>query len=425
MKKTFQKLRSNAFIQGGFLFTASNFLVGLINYFFNFLAGRALGPEGYGEIAALFSYVVIFSIPIGVIGMLLIQKIGSAEHGEEYALAVEEWAKTKIRRWWFMFVAILVLTPFIPGLTNLTPAAGYALPLLFILSLLGAFYTGALQGLHLFVWFAAISILTALIKLTGAIIAMYGLGRLEIIILLIILSSIFSLFVSQFVFQRRLHKKAKAPQKLVKRIRDVFKDKQVWYTVSATGVLTLLNNIDIIFVKKMFPADEAGIFGAWALFAKMIFYALGPLLTLGFIFFSSKKYEKYHQIVFIVSFLLFIVGGVTANLGYGLFGRLMIESLFGKQFLSLLPYVEWASLFGVGYVMMTFMMNYFLARKSSVSLVPAVLFPLYIVSLFVFADQLVDVMYIDTMFTFICITIFLLVFFKNRFVYLLQLFRNG
>ena len=424
MKQTFNKLRSNAFVQGGFFFTVSNLLVGLINYFFNFLAGRALGPVGYGEIAALFSYLVILNIPIGVVGMLLIQKIGAAEDPESYTVALQKWLKIKLKRWWFMFVILLAVTPFVPRLTNLSPIAGYALPLLLVLSMLGAFYSGAIQGLHLFVWFSVLSLLGAVIKLGGSLLAIAGFGGLHSVILMIVLSTIITFVIGVIIFQKHVRRKiADVPEKM-KRIRDIFKDRQLWYTAGATGILTLLNNIDIIYVKKMFSAEEAGIFGAWALFAKMILYAIGPLLTLSFIFFTSKKNEKYHHAVFIGAFLLFIIGGIGVNLGYGMFGRLMIESLFGDKFLSLYPYIEWAALFGTGYVMMMFMMNYFLAKKSFVSLVPAILFPIYLAGLFFYADQLVKVMYVDTIYTFATITIFLLVFFKNRLTYLLQLFKK-
>lgn len=424
MKKTINQLRSNTFVQGGFLFTVSNLFVGLINYFFNFLAGRALGPVGYGEIAALFSYLVILNIPIGVVSMLLIQKIGAAENPESYTMTLHKWLKSKLRKWWWVFVLLLAVTPLVPSLTNLSPTAGYALPLLLLLGILGAFYSGAIQGLHLFIWFALLSILGAVIKLVGALLATYGIGGLESVIVLILLSSIITLTLAIIVYHNYVHNKHTPTADKSNRIRDIFKDRQLWYTAGATGVLTLLNNIDIIYVKKVFPAEEAGIFGAWSLFAKMILYAIGPLLTLSFIFFSSKKNEKYHHAVFIGAFLLFIVGGIATNLGYGMFGRLMIESLFGDTFLSLYPYIEWASLFGIGYVMMMFMMNYYLAKKSIVSLVPLILFPLYLGGLIFYADQLVEVMYVDIIYTFATITIFLLIFFKRRLTYLYQLFTS-
>lgn len=422
--KRFLKLSSNTFFQGGILLTGANFLIGGLNYVFNLLAGRALGPTGYGEVVALFSYTMIASIPVTILTTLLIQKIGQAEDMKAYAYAVQQWTIAKMKKWWFIVIFFLIPTPFIPQITNLTPIAGYVLPILILMGLLGAFYNGALQGLHLFLWFSIAGIIAALIKLSGAILVFTSPTGLETVIVCIVLSGIVQIAISHRIFMNELKNHQAKHLKLEKRIRDIFKDRQLWYTAGAVSTLTLINNVDIIFVKLMYPADQAGFFGAWALLAKIIFYALGPLLGLSYIFFSNKKQELQHHMVFIISFILFIVLGFIANMAYGLFGRMMVEMLFGKAYLEIVPFVEWASLFGAGYVLMMFMMNYFLAKKSAVSLVPAILFPIYLIALLVYPKGIGDVMLIDILYTFSSITVFLLVFFKNRLTYLISLFRN-
>lgn len=420
--KASKHISNNAFVQGGVFLTASNFLVGGINYAFNLLAGRALGPEGYGEIVALFSYVAILSIPIGILGALLIQKIGSSDDMYSYTYALYRWTLARMKKWWWVLAVILLVTPFVPQLTNLAPIAGYALPFLLVLGIVGSFYTSSLQALHLFLWASILGIFGVIIKFLGAGAAYIGMGGLEIVIGMILISGIAQLIASHIVFTKKIIKQKITSLTIQKRMKDLFTDRQLWYTAGVTGILALLNNVDIIYVKLHFSAEDAGLFGAWSLFAKIILYVLGPLLGLSYIFFSNKKQSAKHHIVFIVAFILFVVLGIAANLGYGMFGRLMVENLFGKQFISVLPFIEWASLFGSGYVMMMFMMNYFLAKKSMVSLVPAMLFPLYLGSLFFLSQGIGDVMMIDTFFTFACIAIFLLVFFKERFLYLLKLF---
>ncbi|MBP9732616.1 MAG: oligosaccharide flippase family protein [Candidatus Magasanikbacteria bacterium] len=424
MKKNILTLLSNPFMQGGILLTASNFLVGGINYAFNLLAGRALGPEGYGEIATLFSYISIFSIPIGILGTLLIQKIGSADDAFSYTRAIHQWTIQRFKSWWWILAVGMAITPFIPKLTNLAPVTGYALPILILLGILGIFYGSSLQALHLFFWVAILGVLGVIIKLSGATIAFFGAGGLEIIIVMIVISGIVQLVASHYVFRKAVKKHTATIVPLQKRMRDLVKDRQLWYTAGVTGALTLISNIDIIYVKLYFPAEDAGLFGAWSLFAKIILYVLGPLLGLSYIFFSNKKESAKHHLVFIVAFILFVVLGFVANMGYGFFGRLMVESLFGKEFISVLPFIEWASLFGSGYVMMMFMMNYFLAKKSMASLVPAMIFPFYLLALFMYPQGIGDVMFIDTIFTFTCVGIFLFIFFKERFSYLLELLRQ-
>jgi len=417
-------ITQNTFVQGGILFTVSNFMVGGLNYLFNLLAGRALGPEGYGEIVALFSYGIIFSIPIGVLGTLLIQKIGDADDAVSYTIQLQKWVTLKLKKWWFILVLILFITPLVPSLTNLSPFVGYILPFMLILSLISVFYNAAMQGLHLFMWYSIIGVIATVIKLSGAVFTFFGLGNLELIVIFILLSGFIQLSISHFVMKKRLSKHVKKEPILTKRIMELLFDRQLWYTAGVTGVLTLLNNIDVIYVKLRFSAEDAGLFGAWSLFAKILLYVIGPLLGLSYIFFSNKKQSSRHQVVFITSLIFLAIFGFAANIGYGFFGRFMIESLFGSKYISVLPFIEWASLFGAGYILMMFMMNYFLAKKSKASLVPAVLFPIYLGALFVYPKGIGDVMLVDTLFAFGCVAVFLLIFFWERFGHLLRLFRS-
>jgi len=314
----------------------------------------------------------------------------------------------------------LFISPFVPQLTNLSPLSGYILPLLILLTFAGSYYNGALQGLHIFFWFAVISIGTVLLKLVGAALALYGFGGLPIVLAFLLISSLFGLILNHLLYKKRV--KDKATHIIIKdnRMKDILLDRQLWLTTGVMGALALINNVDIMFVKKVFDAEQAGIYSSWSLFAKIIFYVLGPALTMAYIFFSSKKHELKHQIVFIISFVGLAAVGVIAHLGYGTYGRFLVDNLFGPQFASVIPYIEWAAYFGTGYSMMTFMTYYYLAKKSTLALVPIALFPIYLAALFLFSHLIADVMFISTIYTYVIITIFLLVFFKDRFLYLIR-----
>lgn len=419
-KQFLTKFTSNIFVQGGFFLTAGSFLTGFMNYIFNLLVAHALGPEGYGEIAALFSYTAVFSLPLGVITTLLIQKIGSAHDMKEYTVAIYQWMLEKIWRWKLLVFLILIIMPFLPWLTNLSPLTAYAIPLMVLLSLFAAFYSGAYQGLHLFSWMTILGIMATAIKLTGAGLVFFGIGSINVVLFFLIFSGIIALILQDYLFRKKIKNTITRAPHIAKRIIHIFKDRQFWYTIGATSSIALLSNVDIIYVKRMFPAGEAGIYSSWSLFAKIILFAIGPLLSMSFIFFSSKKHEKYHQLLFIGLLILFVVIGVGMTFAYGLYNRVLIGLLFGEKFMSVLPYVEWAAIFGTGYVLMIFMNYYYLAKKSKVSLIPTFLFPFYIIALMIYANQIVKVMYLNTAFTFIAVTLFLLVFFKERLVSLFE-----
>ena len=182
----------------------------------------------------------------------------------------------------------------------------------------------------------------------------------------------------------------------------------------------LFSNIDIIYVKQMFSAEDAGIYSSWSLFAKIILYALGPLLGLSFIFFSNKKHEIYHQIFFIVSFIFLTILGLTGLFVYGSYSQQIIKLFFGPKFIPVMPYLEWAALFGIVYVMLLFMNNYFLAKKSKQSYILAASLPFYCIVLFIWGKDIGQVMLINIFFSFTVLSIYLLLYFKSRFASLWQ-----
>lgn len=424
MKKKIANLMTssitNTFVQGGFLLTASSFITGFMNYLFNLLVARSLGPSGFGEITAMFSYMVILSIPIGILNTLLIQKIGSAEDKESYVLSIQNWVFSKFKKWWIIFVLILITTPFVPKITNLTTTTGYALPLLMVFSILGAFYLGAMQGMHMFLWFSILGFAGTLIKLFGPLLVYLGFGDIHTVVIFLIISGSFPIYFVYLLFKNKIKKTSGKVAVINKRFMSVFQDKQLWFTTGATGILALMNNVDIIAVKRMFSAEDAGIYSSWALVAKIIFYVFGPLISISYIFFSSKKDEMKHQLVFIGLLILFIIVGVVTNLGFPLFGTTIINLLFGQKYISVLPYLEWASYFGTGYLMMVYMTYYFLAKKSRAALIPTIIFPLYILALILYPKNISDVMYLDSIFVFANVAVYLIVFFKDRFLYLFR-----
>ncbi len=401
MRTRLKALSKNPFLQGGVFLTATNFITGFLNYFFNILAGRALGPAGYGEITALFSYLYIFSVPLAIVTNLMIQKIGSTSQDKvAYTHAIEVWFIQKIKRWWFLFILCGVLIPFIPQLTNLNPIAGYALIPFIALSFLSAVYDGAFQGLHLFLWFSFISVCVVILKLTGAVLAISGFPGLEMILLFLILSIIFKIFLSKHIFQGMI-KKTNTSETIIfpARALDILKENHLWITAISLLSITLLNNIDVIFVKKFFTAEEAGLYGSWSLFAKIIFYFISPLLSIGFIFFSSKEHENQHKRIFIGSLIFLVVMGIGSYIFYTFFGSFLILSFFGKQYEAIIPILSSASIFGILFVAILYINNFFLTQKSKLALLLPCSIPIYIIALFFIPKNLDAIIQLNIIFS--------------------------
>lgn len=417
MKKTIQRAWSNQFIKGGAIITATSFLANILNYFFNLLAARTLGPTGFGEISALFSYTAVFSIPMMVMSLVIINKIGSkGDNSRVFANALQVWFFQKLKRWWFVWMPFAVLIPLVPAATNLAPISGYALIPFIALNFLLSFYTAIVQGLQLFLWAAFIGFLTAIIKLTGAILVAAGVDGLLTVIIFLLFSAAIPLFVGHFVFRRNTPQSITPSENIQKRLSHAILNKYVIYTFLSILALTLFNNGDVIFVKKYFNAQEAGIYGSWSLFAKIILYVMGPLSLVSFIFFSDKKTSRNHERILMITLTILLVIASISFIFYRFFSYDIIRLLFGSKFDAVGPYLSQASIFGSAYTTISFINNYFLAKNSKRSLILAVCIPVYFIFLFVIPRSISSIITLNMWFS-VVITVLYLVAYSFPFIY--------
>ncbi|MFA9288576.1 MAG: lipopolysaccharide biosynthesis protein, partial [Weeksellaceae bacterium] len=408
-----KKLLTNKFIQGGAVLMMVNLLVSLSNYFFHTLSARVLAPEGYGEIATMFSYLVLLSFPTGVLAELLIQKLGKHATPTVLAAQIFRWFVVTLKKHWYINLILLCFIPAMPWLTKLSGTTAYLIIPLLMISFVTAFYDGALQGLHRFGVFAIIGLIAVLIKLAGPFISLYyAQSALVIIVTAIAGSYVAKLALSNFVLNKTILIAKAAP--INASIGKLLKSKQLWLTVLSTAAIAGMQNLDLIFVKQRFDATDAGLYAGWLLFSKLIMYIFGPLITMSYIFFSSKKDEKYHQVAMMFALLLFVIVGVVSNIVYGIYAKSMILMLLGEKYLVIYPYLEWASLYGTLTAMIMFLNYYFLAKEQRIGIVFFISLPFYLLALNLYAKLATDVIYISILYSMCIISLFLLAFFGNR-----------
>lgn len=413
MKQLVKKAWSNVFFQGSFFYTVTNFINIFINYLFNVFAAKTLGPHDFGEISAFFSYLILLTTPIGIVSTFLIIKIGESKNPKDYSASVLAWLHGKIKKFWIFCIPLLLIVPFVPKLTNLSPLVVYTLVPTVIAMYFLAIYEGEIQGLHLFRINSLYGVVFSAVKLLGAVIIYFTTSNLWVVMLFIFLA-FFVKFILSYLLLKKTLIKAKVSH-ISKSILEVIKDKHLLLTLISSVSIAILTNLDIIYVKKMFTGEDAGIYASWSLFGKVIINSLGPLISLSFVFFSSKKHELQHQLFFICAFLSLAVIGFISLIVYGTYSRVFIDTFLGPKFYPVIPFVEWASLYGTGFVMLIFMNNYYLAKGSKKAYILAAAIPVYIVCLFIFGKGIGDVILINIWFSFIVVAVYLLLFFKARF----------
>lgn len=400
MRRTIHKVWGNEFFKGGALITFASFVANILNYFFNVLAARALGPAGFGEISALFSYTAVFSIPMMVMSLVIINKIGArGNQAHSFALSLQEWFQHKLKKWSIVAIPAVLAIPFIPGFTNLTPISGYALIPYIVLNFLVAFYSSIMQGLQLFVWFSVITILTSTLKLSGALLVVAGVDGLTTVVVFLILSALLPNVAAYVILKKNSRHNKIILEKIDKRLSHALFNRYVIITALSILAITLFNNIDVIFVKKFFTATSAGIYSSWSLFAKIILYFMGPLSLVSFIFFSDKNSEKNHERILNLTLVILLFVGIASFLFYRYLSLEIIRLLFGNKFDAVAPYMASASLFGTFYTTSSFVNNYFLAKKSNFSLMLFVLIPLYFILLFLIPRSLGSIISLNIYFS--------------------------
>lgn len=386
----------NSFVRGSLIFTVATFLGSFINYLFNIVVAKKLGPTGFGEITALFSYTTIFSVPMTVITMVIIQKIGSnTNRGLAYALTLEQWFLSKLKKWWLLLMPFLFLTPFIQKQTNLSFYSSVSIVPFIMTGFIGAYYGALLQGLHLFGWISALGFIAVILKLSGALAITDVESGILLIIVFLFISTTSSIVGSFIVLRSKSKGSTLIQSKLKKRVLGSLFQKQVVVTFFSILGLTLLGNADIVTAKKFLTAEQAGIYGSWSLFAKIILYLIGPMITASYIFFSSLKNKQNHELVLKISLAALATIGIVCFILYQYYSLPIIRLLFGSKFDSIAPVLGRASLFGSLYASTTLINNYFLSKKSLLSLMPIMVGIIYIPALYFIGRTMINLITIN------------------------------
>lgn len=388
--KIAKKIWANEFYKGGIFLTLSSVFVNILNYFFNFIVARSLGPVGFGDISALFSYISIISVPVSLISLVLIQKVSSTKYDKlEYTLTLEDFFWRILCKYWYVALPFIMIIPFIPRLTNLSFYASlFLMPYIFV-SLIGSFYSSSLQGLRFFFIASLLSAMGAVLKLTGGVISLFFPFNLILVLSFLLVSIIVPQIITRFILYKETKKRKKVTKgTITKSLPVIIKSSHVAITLFSVLGLTLFNNLDIVFVKKFFTAYESGIYSSWAILAKVILYIVSPISAVSYVFFASSTNTSRQNKNLILSLLVLLSVGLISFVGYKVVGSSLLEVVFGPKFNPIRPFLGEASIYGSLYAAIAFINNYFLAKKSKYALILPIFMPFYFLALYIFRQKL-------------------------------------
>lgn len=360
-----------SFIANSSIVTSATLAINLLGYAFHIFAGRGLGPATYSEITTMIAYSMIFGVPATVATVLIIKRIGEQKTTQDKFNLIHSFECfffTLLSRPITLFLVYLFIA-LLGFFTGLNPVTYLTLPLFIFIFILAQLYAAFLTAGQLFTAFAFSTLIMGIIKLLGALSAPIFHLLPPVIISLILASLIqfiFSLFVLHHHYPRAFDSSS--------RLHTLFSVPTLMLTFLSILGIILLSNGDVVLAKRFLTDGEAGLYGAWSLFAKAITYTFIPLSQVALVYFTDKSEGiTSPSRILSLSFMIIVFAGITAYLGFTYFGNWFIILLMGAQFSALVPLLPSAAIFGTVCSLIYLINNYFLSTNSRLSLMPALI----------------------------------------------------
>lgn len=352
----------------------------LANSFFSYLLqlflARHFSIEDFGTYNALLSMFAILSVPITVFSVSLVKTVS------------ELYSKQKFGKLGKLFWAVCVFLALagaviVSGLFLLRhPLANYMnidQPLLYFYlglyiaaSLLSAGPQAFLQGFMMFKAFSFYTTSMGLIRLivpAGIVYLGYKIGGVYVGLSL---GMFFSFVLGALLLKDRLSDWEEVD------LSPEYK-KILTFTLPILLLnlcMIMLNNVDIILVKKYLDAVTAGYYAGVAILGKIILFGAGSITIVMFpqiaaLVASGKRYME--RFYFFLRILMIIL--VTAIISFSLLPDMVAKVFFGEQLLASAQYLPLYAVFISTYVLVNFIMMFLMAinrTKASLMLIPAV-----------------------------------------------------
>lgn len=354
-----RNITQHPLISGSLIMLVGTNFASFLAYIFHLIFGRLLGPASYGELVAITSVAGLFMSTFTFLGVSVIKLVSSGT--EETRSDIY----TLIKRRLYLPVGIISLlvifaTPLLSSFLKIEPRSVFLLGPIIFFAFLHRMYSSFLQGktefkktvmVNNFAWVTRIIFGVSLFYLGFA---LFG----------VVISYLVGFIASWLVGQRLLGSLD------VKKVYDKMVEKEFFKFSLPALVMTLsissFVSTDVILVKHFFDAHSSGIYSSLSTLGKVIYYVSFPIAGAIFPLVSEKSSKhKSTKYLFLLNFLLgsLISGGVLFV--YWLFPEVVVELVYGSEYLQAAPYILWFGLFVFVFAANFILVNYYLSRDDT------------------------------------------------------------
>lgn len=377
--KLFRRIFYSQLARGSLLVFAGNNIGNFLNFLYNLIIGRLLGPEKYGDLGAIISTISIFGIVLSIFGLFTVKQVSSFWGRKEKGKIISFLTYFTPKLFIFCTIISLFLLLITPNVSNFLHMDSF-IPFFiaavsFIFSGPGILNKSLLQGILAFFFVSINGVIEMSLKLIiSAVLVLLSFGvngALLGITVAGIISYLISLAELKFIFKGVVSEENHFlhPRSLLKILLPV---------ALVSLIITSFLNIDIILVRHFFGAATAGAYVALSNIGKISYYLVGTLISVMFPVISTRVSNG-------ASYILPLLGTLIASLGlsiivivaFFLSPKLILGILYGEKFFSIIPYLGIFSFF-IAIFSLNSALTYFLL---SISYSKAI-YVLFLISLF-------------------------------------------
>lgn len=344
----------------GFLFVIT-VIVAIINFIYNVLMSRMLDVSDFGDLRALFSIIMILSIPI-----ISVQTMMAKFTTEYYKRDLGKLKSLSSHVLTFMLLLGFVFMAVFASLRH--PIADYLkissvklivfIGPLMLFALIRPVILGIYQGLQRFTLLGANIVIGTTLKLLLGMLFVY-LGHTTLGALYgLLFSGIFTILVFGSMLILLLRKDV-APKGTYNR-RDIYT-----YSRYAFGVLicfSVISQIDILIVKHKFLPQEAGLYACAAIIGKSFLFLPMPVVTVLFPKVVENNKAGKSSLAILTQSLLIVALFCLIGIAVCFFYPEYLIKIFGSKYT---PAVHLLKVFGLAMsplALFYVLMNYFLSK---------------------------------------------------------------
>lgn len=369
----------NSDIQQTIIVGAGALVGAFFSYLLQFVLGRTLSVSDYGSFNALLSLSYLVGVPASVFGISLVKTVSELYVRGERGKMKKLFLKLSIAS---LLVGFVLTTVFfflrfevsdylkvesVPSIMLFSVLFGLS-----FISILPSAYLQSLQKFkkysvyHILVCFNRFVIPTILVFFGFGLIGVFG-GMVGATVLTLMFSILFIRGSFKVTGSENFNLNEYYRRLLAFSLPVLF----------VNFFLVALNNVDLIMVKRFFPAMDAGYYAGTSTLGKIFLFGSGAVTIIMFpkitaLFSKGEIYLK--EFKRLTALLIFIVvAGISC---YHIFPKLLTHVFFGKTFESSIQFLPLFSVFVGLYILISFFVMFFLAidkKNVSLLLLPGVL----------------------------------------------------